>query len=79
MLFIAFTAAIIASLFAALCVSWFSTYLFSIIGYDEHRPVFSYHCLTVPARIVAFCVTLASMCICAASWAYFITSLLTVL
>lgn len=79
MLLLAFIASIITTAVMVLCVSWSNACLFTVLDYDGDEPVLGYRLLTIPARIVAVCITIASVCICAISWAYVITSFLLII
>ena len=80
MLILNFIACILVTVLMSLCISWSNAYLFYVIGHHEDgKPVLSYHCLTIPARIVAIGITFMSVALCAALWVYFITSILIIL
>lgn len=77
MAILTFIFCIFTSVLMAFCISWSNTYLFDIIGYyDDKKPILSYHYLTVPARIVAICLTFGSVCLCAGTWACFLVPFL---
>ena len=73
--FIFLPLSVCATIIMSICIGWSNEYLFTTIGkFEDGKPIQSYHLCTIPARVVGVLITLASVCLAAASWAVTITT-----
>lgn len=64
--------AIALSIVCYYVVSWANYCLFTYLGTDNGQQIFTYHALTIPARIVAMAIAIFSMFCAVTAWASFI-------
>ena len=65
-------AAIVLTGICIYVVSWANYYLFTYLGDDNGQMIFTYHALTIPARIFAMGFAILTMFLAITAWTSFI-------